>query len=76
MLWILSNNICSYLGAAPLVQDSAILSAAASIVTVEARHQTFLRSMLFHHDSLMIPKILTWYFKLLVVILLYHKPLM
>ena len=33
----------SYLGAAPLVQSKAILSAAASIVTVESRHQTFLR---------------------------------
>lgn len=37
-------GISAYLGAAPLVQNPAILSAAASIVTIEARHQTFIRS--------------------------------
>jgi hypothetical protein len=33
----------SYLGAAPLIKQAAILTAAAEIVTVEARHQTFIR---------------------------------
>jgi hypothetical protein len=33
-----------YLGAAPLIKSSAILSVAAQIVTVEARHQTFIRT--------------------------------
>ena len=33
----------SYLGAAPLIQDKGILSTAASIATIEARHQTFIR---------------------------------
>jgi hypothetical protein len=33
-----------YLGAVPLVKSSAILSVAAQIVTVEARHQTFIRT--------------------------------
>jgi Ferritin-like domain len=38
------TRICdSYIGAAPLVNNSDILTAAASIVTVEARHQTFIR---------------------------------
>jgi hypothetical protein len=32
-----------YLGAAPLLKSPAILSVAASIVTIEARHQTFIR---------------------------------
>jgi hypothetical protein len=36
-------GISAYLGAAPLVNSSAILSVAASIATVEARHQTFIR---------------------------------
>ncbi|KAF8536456.1 ferritin-like domain-containing protein [Trichophaea hybrida] len=39
-------GISAYLGAAPLVKDKAVLSAAASIVTVEARHQTFIRTAL------------------------------
>jgi hypothetical protein len=34
----------SYLGAAPLVSSSAILTVAAEIVTVESRHQTFIRT--------------------------------
>ncbi|KAI1305694.1 ferritin-like domain-containing protein [Xylaria venustula] len=39
-----SVGISAYLGAAPLVSDGGILSTAASIVTVEARHQSFIRS--------------------------------
>lgn len=35
-----------YLGAVPIVSDVKILSAAASIVTIEARHQTFIRTAL------------------------------
>lgn len=36
-------GISAYLGAAPLISDPAILSAAASIATVEGRHQTLIR---------------------------------
>lgn len=36
-------GISAYLGAAPLINSSAVLSVAASIATVEARHQTFIR---------------------------------
>lgn len=36
----------SYLGGAPLISDKAILAAAASIVTVEARHNTDIRNAL------------------------------
>ncbi|KAF2667954.1 hypothetical protein BT63DRAFT_305758 [Microthyrium microscopicum] len=37
-------GISAYLGAAPLVKMPAVLTAAAEIVTVEARHQTFIRT--------------------------------
>lgn len=36
-------GISAYLGAAPLVKMAPVLTAAAEIVTVEARHQTFIR---------------------------------
>lgn len=39
-------GVSAYLGAAPLIQDPAVLGAAASIVTVESRHQTLLRTVL------------------------------
>lgn len=38
-----SVGISAYLGAAPLVSDTSILSTAASILSIEARHQSFIR---------------------------------
>ena len=37
-------GISAYIGAAPMVKTAPVLSAAAEIVTVEARHQTFIRT--------------------------------
>ncbi|PQE19382.1 twin-arginine translocation pathway signal protein [Rutstroemia sp. NJR-2017a BBW] len=42
---VLENiGVSAYLGAAPLVKSPAVLTVAAEIVTVEARHQTFIRT--------------------------------
>lgn len=43
---VLENvGVSAYMGAAPLVNSSAILVVAAEILTVEARHQTLIRTL-------------------------------
>ncbi|KAK8111861.1 twin-arginine translocation pathway signal [Apiospora kogelbergensis] len=54
---VLENvGVSAYLGAAPLLSDPKILATAGSILTIEARHQTFIRGAAGALDTPLGPK--------------------